>query len=123
MQPEELKGFRKFMRLTQGEFAAMLGLSQGYIGELERGEKPLDGRTLIEVNRLILAKRGYDQLLEWRRLDERAIEMMESGETRYHHNNVDVTEQMIRDARSRIASNSQVIADYEARCGFKPPEQ
>jgi len=46
MQPDELKRLRKAMGLTQGDFAARLGLSQGFIGEMERGEKPIERRTV-----------------------------------------------------------------------------
>jgi len=60
MQPDELKRLRKGMGLTQGEMAARLGLSHGYIGEMERGEKPIERRT-IQAARYVQLKQLIDK--------------------------------------------------------------
>lgn len=49
MQAEELRALRKRAGLTQGQLAEVVGLSQGYIGEMERGEKPIEKRTELAV--------------------------------------------------------------------------
>ena len=49
MQAEELRALRKRAGLTQGQLAEAVGLSQGYIGEMERGEKPIERRTELAV--------------------------------------------------------------------------
>lgn len=51
MQPDELKRLRKRAGLSQGQLAQKIGLSLGYVGEMERGEKPIDFRT-AEVVRI-----------------------------------------------------------------------
>jgi len=45
MQGSELRALRKAAGMTQGELAAEMGMSQGYIGEMERDEKPIEERT------------------------------------------------------------------------------
>lgn len=39
--------------LTQGELAEKLGFSQGFIGEMERGEKAVERRTELAVMALV----------------------------------------------------------------------
>ena len=53
MQPDELKQLRKSVGLSQGELAGQLGLSQGFIGEMERGEKPIEARTALQIGQLL----------------------------------------------------------------------
>lgn len=45
MQGSELRALRDAAGMTQGELAAQMGMSRGYIGELERGEKSIEERT------------------------------------------------------------------------------
>lgn len=52
MEGSEFREFRRELRLTQGEVADALGLSQGYIGEMERGEKPIEKRTELAFQHL-----------------------------------------------------------------------
>ena len=49
MQPDELKAIRKGAGMTQHQLAEAIGLSHGYIGEMERGEKPIEKRTALAV--------------------------------------------------------------------------
>lgn len=49
MQPDDLKRLRKDAGLTQGELAELTGFSHGFIGEMERGEKPIERRTVLAV--------------------------------------------------------------------------
>jgi transcriptional regulator with XRE-family HTH domain len=53
MQGYELKALRKAAKLTQGELAEAIGLSQGFIGEMERDEKPIEKRTELAVRYVI----------------------------------------------------------------------
>lgn len=53
MQGYELKALRKAAKLTQGQLADAIGLSQGFIGEMERGEKPVEKRTELAVRYVI----------------------------------------------------------------------
>lgn len=52
----ELQAFRKGLRLTQRELATEVGLSQGFIGEMERGEKPIEKRTELAVRYVGITK-------------------------------------------------------------------
>jgi len=47
MDGPNLKLLRTGLGMTQAEFAKALGISQGYLGELERGEKVVDPRTAM----------------------------------------------------------------------------
>lgn len=58
MQPDELKAMRKQAGLSQGDLAAEVGLSQGFIGEMERGEKPIEKRTELAVRYLVEQRLG-----------------------------------------------------------------
>lgn len=49
MQPSDLRALRKSAKMTQAELGEAIGLTQGYIGEMERGEKPIEKRTAIAV--------------------------------------------------------------------------
>jgi len=57
--------------MTQGELADALGLSHGYIGEMERGEKPIERRTELAVALIVQAqhppseKASKPVLLSW----------------------------------------------------------
>jgi transcriptional regulator with XRE-family HTH domain len=59
VQPEELKAARKAGKMTQHQLAEAIGLSPGYIGEMERGEKPIEKHTAIAV-RCVLEHGGHD---------------------------------------------------------------
>lgn len=52
MMPEELKRYRKAARHTQAQMAEALRVSQGFVGEMERGEKAIDQRTADWVRAL-----------------------------------------------------------------------
>lgn len=49
MTPPELRAARKSMRLTQGGLAEAIGMWSGAIGEMERGEKPIEKRTWLAI--------------------------------------------------------------------------
>ena len=52
MQGQELRSLRKAMGMTQGQLAAALAFSQGFIGEMERGEKAIEPRTVLALRGL-----------------------------------------------------------------------
>ncbi len=52
MHGSELRSIRKALGKKQAEFGALLGISAGYIGELERGEKQIDLRTARAIRLL-----------------------------------------------------------------------
>jgi len=54
MQPDELKALRKALGWRQGKLDAALGLSPGYVGKMERGQKPIEKRTALAVRYLAL---------------------------------------------------------------------
>ena len=45
MTGDELKAIRMSAEVTQGAFAAGLGLTPQFVGMMERGERPIDRRT------------------------------------------------------------------------------
>lgn len=49
MQGNELRECRKSLGLTQEQLAETLGLTQTYIGLMERGAKPIEPRTALAV--------------------------------------------------------------------------
>lgn len=53
MQGDELKALRKQAGLTQAELAQALGLTQTFIGLMERGEKAIERRTELAVRYLV----------------------------------------------------------------------
>lgn len=59
MQGQELRALRKSMGMTQGQLAAALGFSQGFIGEMERDEKAIEPRTVLAL-RGLRAERDED---------------------------------------------------------------
>lgn len=52
MQPIELKGARQELGMTQHELAEALGLTPQFIGMMERGEKPIELRTVLAVRQI-----------------------------------------------------------------------
>jgi transcriptional regulator with XRE-family HTH domain len=52
MQGSELKDARKALGMTQAELANALGLSNAFIGMMERGEKAVEKRTELAVRYL-----------------------------------------------------------------------
>jgi transcriptional regulator with XRE-family HTH domain len=48
----DIRAIRTELGLTQGEFAAKLGLHQTTISRLETGELPLDARTTLAIEML-----------------------------------------------------------------------
>ena len=55
MAKEEFRSVRKVSRLTQEEYCEELGLSQGYVSELERGDKPIT-EEIAKTARDVLVK-------------------------------------------------------------------
>lgn len=53
MQGDELKALRKQIGLTQSEMAQALGLTQTFIGMMERGEKAIERRTELAARYLL----------------------------------------------------------------------
>jgi transcriptional regulator with XRE-family HTH domain len=51
----ELRGFDT----TQGQFAHRIGVSQGYLSYIERGEKEVGAETLLKISR------EFGRSLEW----------------------------------------------------------
>jgi transcriptional regulator with XRE-family HTH domain len=58
MQADELRLIRKNAGMTQGELAEALGLSIGFIGEMERGEKAVEKRTELAVRYVVERRSG-----------------------------------------------------------------
>jgi len=49
MQPEELKALRKSVGWSQAEMAEAIGMSRVLIGQMERGQAPIEKRTGLAV--------------------------------------------------------------------------
>jgi transcriptional regulator with XRE-family HTH domain len=54
MQGSELKAIREGLGWGQRRFAEELGMSQTWIGQMERGEKPIERRTELAARYLAL---------------------------------------------------------------------
>lgn len=54
MQGEELKAMRKALGMNQQELADAIGMSRKAIGEMERGTAPIEKRTGMAVQLLVL---------------------------------------------------------------------
>jgi len=54
MQPDELKALRKTLGWQQQRLDEALGLAPGYVGRMERGQKPIEKRTALAVRYLAL---------------------------------------------------------------------
>ncbi|BEV00101.1 helix-turn-helix domain-containing protein [Novosphingobium olei] len=50
---DDIRHIRRKLNLTQCEFADRLGLHQSTISRLERGDLPLDKRTLLAAQALL----------------------------------------------------------------------
>lgn len=53
MQGTDLKALRKRAGMTQAEFGEALGITGAYVGEMERGEKTIDARTIFAARQLV----------------------------------------------------------------------
>ncbi|SMF70471.1 helix-turn-helix domain-containing protein [Allosphingosinicella indica] len=53
MQGDELRQLRKAAGLTQGELAKRLGLTETFIGMMERGAKPIELRTQLAARQIV----------------------------------------------------------------------
>jgi len=62
VQGHELRAQRKGAGLTQGELAAAVGLTLGFIGEMERGEKAIERRTELAIRYVL--EHGVDWVEE-----------------------------------------------------------
>lgn len=54
MQPEELHGIRKALGWTLKRMADEIGMSETYVGQMERGQKPIEKRTGLAVRYLAI---------------------------------------------------------------------
>ncbi|MGW8202962.1 helix-turn-helix transcriptional regulator [Sphingomonas bisphenolicum] len=52
MQGNELKAIRQRLGWTQGRMAAELDMSPTYIGQMERGDRPIERRTALAAMHL-----------------------------------------------------------------------
>ena len=52
MEGNELREVRRHLAMTQEEFGQALGLTSTFIGMMERGEKPIEGRTALAAQQL-----------------------------------------------------------------------
>ncbi|WP_374650361.1 helix-turn-helix domain-containing protein [Rhizorhabdus sp.] len=91
-QPNELKRVRKALGLSQAEMAARLGISQGYIGELERGEKAMEHRVSLQINHLDALQRMIDDFCRCYETDIDAAYRLRNGDFHLHHNGEDISE-------------------------------
>jgi DNA-binding XRE family transcriptional regulator len=53
MQPDELKVLRKVAGWTQDELAEAIGVSRVLIGQMERGQAPIERRTELAVRYVV----------------------------------------------------------------------
>jgi DNA-binding XRE family transcriptional regulator len=53
MQPDELKALRKDAGMTQDELAEAIGVSRVLIGQMERGQAPIEKRTGLAVRYVV----------------------------------------------------------------------
>ena len=60
MQGEELKAMRTTACFSREQLEAELGLTVGYVGRMERGEKPIEKRTAIAA-RCVLEHRHWSE--------------------------------------------------------------
>lgn len=68
MQGSELKEARKALGMTQADMAAALGMTSVFIGMMERGERPIELRTVLAVRHLALIgyiARARAELNDW----------------------------------------------------------
>lgn len=56
MQGTELKALRKQAGMTQAEVAEALGMTQTYVGLMERGEAPIEKRTERMIQEILRAR-------------------------------------------------------------------
>jgi len=54
---DNIQAIREALDLTQAQFADLLGLHQSTVSRFERGELPVDKRTLLAAQALLLGKR------------------------------------------------------------------
>lgn len=54
MQGDELKTLRKALGMSQQELADAIGMSRKSIGEMERGDAPIEKRTGMAVRLLVI---------------------------------------------------------------------
>lgn len=52
MQPEELRSIRKGLGWTLARMAEEIGMSETYVGQMERGLKPIEKRTALAARYL-----------------------------------------------------------------------
>lgn len=58
MQGSELKAIREGLGWGQRKFAEEIGMTQSYIGQMERGEKPIERRTELAALYLKITEGG-----------------------------------------------------------------
>jgi len=58
MTNKELKEARRKLGLTQSALGEAIGLTRKSIGEMERGQAPIELRTSLAIKYLLIEKRG-----------------------------------------------------------------
>ncbi|SCW77876.1 Helix-turn-helix [Sphingobium faniae] len=53
MQPDELKALRRDADMTQDQLAEAIGVSRVLIGQMERGQAPIEKRTALAVRYIV----------------------------------------------------------------------
>lgn len=53
MQPDEMKELRKSVGWSQAEMAEAIGMSRVLIGQMERGQAPIEKRTGLAVRYVV----------------------------------------------------------------------
>lgn len=56
MQGSELRAIRKELGLTLAQLAGELDMSETYVGQMERGQKPIERRTELAARYLELMR-------------------------------------------------------------------
>ena len=55
MQGDELRAMRKALGMSQQELADAIGMSRKAVGEMERGDAPIEKRTGMAVRLLVVS--------------------------------------------------------------------
>lgn len=118
MQPDELKRMRKGLGLTQGELGKRLGYTQGYIGELERGEKNIEPRVERYVTLLSDYQALLDGLVERQIEDGKMLEQLSADPEALQSNGRDATQFNIENLSRRITQTDELIAKKVAEYGL-----
>lgn len=76
MQGPELRTIRKSLDMTLKQMGAALGLTEQFVGMMERGEKPIEIRTALAVRQLCSPAGAADRI-DWTPIDQISTELQD----------------------------------------------